>query len=116
MWVSKSNPSIISKDELDVISGATPKAGNLSYTWNLTDSSNKNVEYGTYNYFLEGSLRWKNSVIYTGTISISESGVTVTKPTVKYLYKSSGKNKALNSDSKENSMIKNCEVNIQIVK
>jgi len=76
-WIERSGRDSMEKSEVDAISGATPQAGNLSYSWDLTDSSGNAVTQGEYKFFVEGTLRWKNHVIYSGVIEIGDTAVTV---------------------------------------
>ena len=106
-WVEKSGIDSMQKSEVDAISGATPKAGKLSYSWDLTDSNGDTVPQGEYMFFVEGTLRWQNYVIYSGVIEISgEAAVTVTAD-AEYFFEESGDNPALNEDSSEVAMISN---------
>jgi hypothetical protein len=79
IWVNKSNLASMQKSEADAISGATPKAGNLSYTWDLTDTNGGTVALGEYKVFVEGTLRWKNYVIYSAGTKL-----TVTAPIIAF--------------------------------
>ena len=92
------------KTEVDVIAGATPKAGTLSYTWDLTDANGNTVSYGEYKFFVEGSLRWKNRVMYFGTVMVGDTHAIV-EADVEYIYESSDNQPALSNDSPENLMI-----------
>ncbi|MCL2496367.1 MAG: DUF2271 domain-containing protein, partial [Clostridiales bacterium] len=77
LWVEKSGLASLTKSEIDAVSSATPKAGALSYAWDLTDINGVAVAPGEYKFFVEGTLRWKNSVLYSGVIAISDQPVTV---------------------------------------
>ena len=103
-WVEKSSLAIMSKSKVDTIAGATPKAGPLSYTWDLTDTNGKTAPSGEYKFFVEGSLRWKNRVMYFGTVKIGDTPATV-EADVEYIYEASDNQPALSNDSPENSMI-----------
>lgn len=104
LWVEKSGLDSMQKSEVDAIAGATPKAGNLFYSWNLTDTNSKTVLPGDYKFFVEGTLRWKNRVIYSGVIEIGGSPVTVSA-NAEFIYEASDKQAALTETSPENSMI-----------
>ncbi|MCL1873477.1 MAG: DUF2271 domain-containing protein [Clostridiales bacterium] len=118
LWVEKSGLASMTKDEVDAITGATPNfklfyegplpmAENLSYTWDLTDTNGNAVLSGEYKFFVEGTLRQKNSVLYSGDIAIGDAPVTV-QADAQFTYKASRgqyPQKALTSDSVENSMI-----------
>ena len=104
LWVEKSGLASMQKSEVDAIAGPTPKAGNLSYSWNLTDASGNAVLPGEYKFYVEGTLRWKNCVIYSGTIKIGGEAAEVTAD-VAFAYEASEGYDALTGDSPENSMI-----------
>ncbi len=103
-WVEKSGLASMPKNDVDAITGATPKAGTLAYTWDLTDANGDAVPSGEYSFFVEGNLRWKNRVLYSGSIKI-DNAPTTAEASAKYLYEASGDQPALTSDSSENSMI-----------
>ena len=103
-WVKKSNLASMKKSEIDAITGATPKAGALSYTWDLTDKNGTRVSPGEYSFFVEGSLRWKNRILYSGKIAVSDVPDTV-QAEAEFFYEGSGDQPALAHDSPENSMI-----------
>ena len=106
-WIEQSRRDSMEKSEVDAISGATPQAGELSYSWDLTDSSRNAVPQGEYRFFVEGTLRWKNYVIYSGVIEIGDTAVTVTAE-VEYFFEETNEGyepNALTEDSPEVSMI-----------
>jgi hypothetical protein len=104
LWVEKSGLASMPKSEVDAISGATPKAGNLSYTWDLTNAEGKVVSPGEYKFIIEGTLRWKNYVLYSGVIDIGGAAATVSADT-EFHYEAVGNQAALSENSPENSMI-----------
>ena len=65
-WVSKAKPSVLTETELDAISGATPQAGRLSYSWDGTDENGNTVAEGSYTLYLEGTLYWTSSILLHG--------------------------------------------------
>ena len=69
-WVKKSGLAKLNKTEIDTFAGATPKEGAIKYFWNCTDKTGKPVADGEYKFFLEGTLRGENKVIYSGIIKI----------------------------------------------
>ena len=69
-WVKAAQASNLSNKQIDSITGATPSAGNLSYWWDCKDYNNNVVPAGKYRYRVEGTVRWKSRVLYTGTIKI----------------------------------------------
>lgn len=112
VWVEKSGLANMSKPEVDAITGATPGAGTLKYEWDLTGADGLAVPPGEYMFFVEGTLRWKNRVIYSGAIRIGDAPASVQADTpvsvqadAVYTYEESGKNAALTADAPENGMI-----------
>ena len=104
LWVEKSGLAALTKSETDAITSATPKAGTLSYSWDLTDTNGNMTASGAYRFLVEGSLRWKNRVLYSGMIEIGKHPVTV-QAEAEYFYEAAGKQPALAEDAPENSMI-----------
>ena len=90
--------------QVDAITSATPPTGHLSYTWDLTDANGKKVAPGQYKFFVEGTLRWKNSVLYSGVINAGGDTATV-QAKAQYNYEGSVSQPALTKDSPENSML-----------
>jgi hypothetical protein len=103
-WVEKSRLAEMEAAAVDSISGATPKPGTLSYAWDLKDAEGNTVPPGDYKFFVEGSLRWKNRVIYSGVITLGDSPSTA-EATAEYIYEGSDNQPALAADSAENSML-----------
>jgi hypothetical protein len=71
-WVKASQPLNMPSGEIDAITGATPSAGNLAYIWDCKDNNGEMVPAGEYKYIVEGTLRWDNRVLYSGTIKIGD--------------------------------------------
>ena len=90
----------------DAVSGATPKSGSLRYVWDLTDQSGARVPDGSYTYYVEGTLRWKNHVLFSGEITLNGEAVTSTA-TGTYTYAASDEQAALTDAAPEHSMIQN---------
>jgi hypothetical protein len=104
VWVQKSGLSAMSNTEVDAISGATPKAGMLEYVWDLEDKDGKAVAVGSYKYFIEGTLRWKNQVLYSGMITIGDAP-SASEAIAEYAFEGSGNRPALTESSAEVEMI-----------
>ena len=66
LWVSKAR----GVSDFDAVAGATPKSGPVTYIWDCTDEGGNAVPAGIYRFLVEGTLRWKDHVIYTGEIEI----------------------------------------------
>ena len=104
LWVEKSGIADMTKPEIDAISSATPSEGALSYKWDLTGLDGELVKPGKYQFFVEGTLRWKNNVVYSGTIDTSGDAVTVAGK-AEFNFEESNNNDALTDDSPESGMI-----------
>ncbi|MDR0381906.1 MAG: DUF2271 domain-containing protein [Oscillospiraceae bacterium] len=105
-WVRQSGLAALSKAEVDAVTGATPKSGNLSYVWDLTDGAGGAAPEGAYTFVVEGTMRWKNYVLYSGAIAIGgESAMITAEPF--YHFEADGGNAALTEDSAETDMITN---------
>lgn len=102
VWVERAG--IAQGGEIDAVTGATPKSGNVSIVWDLTNESGVRVADGTYRYFVEGTLRWKNHVLFTGEITLDGSATT-SEATAGYTYAASDDADALTEASVENAMI-----------
>jgi len=74
IWVKKAEPTSLSKQEIDAFSGATPRTGNHTYTWNLADDK---VTTGEYTFYVEGTLLGKSTVLFKGVISVGNNEVSV---------------------------------------
>lgn len=108
-WVAKSELATMDKSQVDAITSATPKQGPVSYTWDLTDMNGDKIQPGEYVVFVEGSLRWRNSVLFSGNIEVGDSPVTV-QASSEYYYESADGQDALTSDSPENSMLQDVTI------
>lgn len=104
VWVERSG--LAKGADADAVSGATPKSGPVSFVWDLTDESGARVADGTYKFFVEGTLRWKNQALYTGEITLN-GGAATASATAEYTYAASDDAAALTADSPENAMIAN---------
>jgi len=73
VWVRQSNLANMSKEQIDSISGATPRGTvTLNYFWDGTNSQGDTVPYGNYILFLEGTLRGENQVLYQAPITFGQ--------------------------------------------
>jgi len=104
LWVEKSDIASKTNAQIDAIAGATPGTGHVSYSWDLTDKNGNTVSPGEYKFFVEGTLRWKNYVLYSGVITIGNQSVTIIAD-AEYFYEASDGQDALTSGSPENAMI-----------
>ena len=76
-WVEKSKISEEKTKEIDSVTGATPKSGDMVYTWDLKDKDGKDAPKGTYNFYVEGTTRWQSRILYSGEIEIGGNKITV---------------------------------------
>jgi len=83
VWVKKSDLANLTSSQIDAITGATPKTGTLTYTWDGTDSDGAVVSAGNYFLFLEGTLRWENQVLYRAPIRLG-NGAAPAEVSVEY--------------------------------
>lgn len=75
-WISRSG--LAEKGNVDAVSGATPKGGDLAYFWDCTDENGELVSDGVYLFFVEGNLRWEARVLYWGEIEVGSDAVDAT--------------------------------------
>ena len=73
-WVGAANPESMSDDQIDTISSATPSAGHLTYSWNLTDQNDNRVSDGIYTVYVEGTLFWESNVLFSTSLDTRETG------------------------------------------
>jgi len=72
IWVRQSGLSGLTGAQIDALTGATPRTGTLTYTWDGTDSRGAAVPNGDYFIFLEGTLRWGNQVLYRAQVRLGQ--------------------------------------------
>jgi len=104
LWAGRADLANMASSEVDAVSGATPATGPLSYTWDLTDSGGNTVAPGDYAFFVEGTLRWKNFVIYSGIISLGVRPATV-QADADFTFQGDGRYATLTETSGETDMI-----------
>ena len=104
LWAERAGLADMTSADVDAVSGATPGTGLQSYTWDLTDMNGNTVPPGDYIIFVEGTLRWKNFVLYSAVITLGIEPVTV-HANAEFIYEGDGRYEALNEESVENDMI-----------
>ena len=72
LWVKQSNLAGMTKEQVDALSGATPRTGAMSYTWDGTNSRGAAAAAGEYTLVLEATLRWENQVYYRAPINLGK--------------------------------------------
>jgi hypothetical protein len=70
VWINRAGVAELTRAQVDVVSGATPRTGALVFTWDGTDSRGAAVPPGDYVIFLEGTLRWENQVLFSAPIRL----------------------------------------------
>lgn len=104
LWVEKAGLASMQGSEVDAITGATPKTGDLTFLWDLKDEAGQVVAPGEYGFFVEGSLRWKNRVLYSGTIEVGDAPDTA-QASAEFFYEASDEQEALTDEAPECNMI-----------
>jgi len=104
IWAERAGLASMSKEEVDAVSAATPRTGTVSHTWDLTDTAEEAVPPGEYMVFVEGTLRWKNYVLYSARIRLGADPVTVTADAL-FHYEGTDRYAVLNASSAENDMV-----------
>ena len=97
LWVERSG--LANMDNVDAIAGPTLQSGSYGYVWDCTDADGTPVPCGIYRFFVEGSLRWRNRVLYSGEIEVGGAAATI-EATSEY-----GDQPALDASAEENNMI-----------
>jgi len=83
VWVRQSGLSGLNNTQIDALTGATPRTGKLTYTWDGTDSQNAAVPNGDYVLILEATLRWGNQALYRAPVRLG-SGSANARVSVEY--------------------------------
>lgn len=69
-WVKTVKAESLSDQQLDAVTGATPKAnGKQTFSWDFTDQQGKKVKDGKYYVKVEATLYKASSIVYTGSFS-----------------------------------------------
>ena len=85
-WVGKSGLSGLNKKDVDAFSGATPRAGALSYRWDGTDSNGVRMAPGDYRIFLEATLREDSRVLYSASFTLGSGTGNPTEADIRSVY------------------------------
>lgn len=67
-WVQKAHPEDMTDVQTDAVTGATPRSGTLTYTWDGTNDKGNPVSPGKYRFCVEGSLYWKSRILFSGIV------------------------------------------------
>lgn len=72
-WVKTVKANDLSDQQLDAVTGATPKAGvRQTFIWDFTDQQGKKVKKGKYRVMMEATLYQASDIIYSGTFSTQD--------------------------------------------
>ena len=69
--VAIAKPAAMPPSEIDAISGATPKSGDYSVIWHLTDRNGIPVIGSQFRYFMEATMNNGDNAVYSGIIALS---------------------------------------------
>jgi hypothetical protein len=113
-WVEASGVRSMKNDEVDAISGATPKPGFLTYTYSGDVKDASGAVYGgeKFRVVVEGSLRWENRVVYSCLVD-KATGV-VSDEDTRFIVKDSDDGEALGADAEERGMLTNFHVEYNV--
>jgi len=98
-WVKKSGLSALTREQVDAISAATPKTGEVSYAWDGTNAKGALVQAGAYVIKLEATLRNESQVYYSAPFTLGK-GVSVAAVSVEYVGPDLDKEKSMVSNVK----------------
>jgi hypothetical protein len=82
-WVKQSGLAQMNQAEIDAFTTATPPSGFLRYQWDGTDQKGAPVPQGTYQVYVEASLRGENRVVYQAPVEIG-GGMREIQATTRY--------------------------------
>jgi hypothetical protein len=71
-WIETAGVVRWTQAEIDAVSGATQKPGQIALEWDCTDAQGRRVPDGVYVYRIEGNLQWENTVQWTGRIAVGK--------------------------------------------
>ena len=72
VWVASADPESMTNQEIDVLSAATPRPGELVYVWDFTNEAGEKVPEGIYTIHVEGTFYWESDVLYTAVIDTAQ--------------------------------------------
>ena len=72
VWVASADPESMTNQEIDALSAATPRPGELIYVWDFTNEAGEKVPEGIYTVHVEGTFYWESDVLYTAVIDTAQ--------------------------------------------
>ncbi len=82
VWAALSGAGKWPQKNVDAVSRATPASSRIGVFWDFTDHQGKMVRAGLYRYRVEGVVKWKKRILYSGDIKYGRK-ITITRPAVK---------------------------------
>jgi hypothetical protein len=70
LWVSRSGLAAMTQERIDALTTPTPRPGLLRYTWDGTGQDGAALPQGTYQVYLEATLRRENRVLYQAAVEL----------------------------------------------
>ena len=105
-WVELSGLKATGESDFDATTGATPAPGTVSFELALDGGPDGEViPPGEYRFFVEGSLRWSNRVIYSGEIELGGPAPITVQGEPEFIFTDSEEQPALTAESEESAMI-----------
>ena len=72
VWVASADPESMTNQEIDALSAATPRPGELVYVWDFTNETGEKVSEGIYTIHVEGTFYWESDVLYSAVIDTAQ--------------------------------------------
>ena len=72
VWVASADPESMTNQEIDALSAATPRPGELVYVWDFTNEAGEKVSEGIYTIHVEGTFYWESDVLYSAVIDTAQ--------------------------------------------
>ena len=72
VWVASADPESMTNQEIDALSAATPRPGELVYVWDFTNETGEKVPEGIYTIHVEGTFYWESDVLYSAVIDTAQ--------------------------------------------
>ena len=72
VWVASADPESMTNQEIDALSAATPRPGELVYVWDFTNEAGEKVPEGIYTIHVEGTFYWESDVLYTAVVDTAQ--------------------------------------------
>jgi len=104
-WVERSGLKDAGSSDFDAATGATPAPGPVAFVLNMKGPEGEVIPPGDYRFFVEGSLRWANRVVYSGVINLGGTEPVTVQGEPEFIFTDSDEQPALTAESEESGMI-----------